>query len=183
MGDLRDGELILAVDRPKTSKQIPNSAQQQQTEAVSQQKQQDTLLVGQVVVIENKNYQIQQQQHQQQQQQQSNETMSSPSSSSSSSFGKDSTASTTMNTAVVDTRLSVPSGSVQVGKFMYPKKHPSFFDQPMFKPQSKGTFQLRQVLGTLNQKPQKDEIVEKFSNKDFYNKVFLLTSHPLKERK
>merc|ERR1712151_196621 len=131
--DLRDGELILAVDRPKTSKQIPNSAQQQQTEAVSQQKQQDTLLVGQVVVIENKNYQIQQQQHQQQQQQQSNETMSSPSSSSSSSssFGKDSTASTTMNTAVVDTRLSVPSGSVQVGKFMYPKNHPSFFDQPM----------------------------------------------------
>ena len=85
----------------------------------------------------------------------------------------------------MDTHLSVPKGEVKVGKFFYPKNHPSFFDQPMFQPVRKGKFQLRQVLGSLNARNWKEEakLVEKFRAKDFYGKRFLLTSHPLGERK
>jgi hypothetical protein len=59
--------------------------------------------------------------------------------------------------------------------------HPSFFDQPMFKPVAKGRFQLRQVLGALNAKSIEEEegLVERFKAKDFYGKRFLLSSHPL----
>lgn len=82
-----------------------------------------------------------------------------------------------------DTHLSVPRGSINVGKFFYPKHHPSFFEQPMFHPVKTGTFALRQILGNLNtahQDPAKDMVVEKFLRSDFYNKTFLLTSHPLR---
>jgi hypothetical protein len=81
-----------------------------------------------------------------------------------------------------DTHLSVPRGSINVGKFFYPKHHPSFFEQPMFHPVKTGTFALRQILGNLNtahQDPTQD-MVEKFQRSDFYNKTFLLTSHPLR---
>jgi hypothetical protein len=91
----------------------------------------------------------------------------------------------TVAKAAVDTHLSVPGGVVNVGKFFYPKNHPSFFDQPMFQPISKGSFQLKQVLGSLNTKnPQdKDQLIEKFRAKDFHGKRFLLTSHPIGEHK
>lgn len=85
--------------------------------------------------------------------------------------------------SVVDTHLSVPKGQVNVGRFTYPTHHPSFFEAPMFNPRAGGKFELKQVLGTLNTKQQKDEEVfeEKFSVADFYNKTFLLTSHPIPE--
>jgi hypothetical protein len=82
-----------------------------------------------------------------------------------------------------DTHLSVPLGSINVGKFFYPKHHPSFFEQPMYHPVKTGTFALRQILGNLNtahHDPTKDMVVEKFLRSDFYNKTFLLTSHPLR---
>ena len=78
-----------------------------------------------------------------------------------------------------DTHLSVPKGSVKIGKFFYPRQHPSFFEQPMFNPLSGERFQLNQVLGTLNTAIEKDEMIEKFRRPDFANKTFLLTSHPI----
>jgi hypothetical protein len=91
----------------------------------------------------------------------------------------------TVAKAAVDTHLSVPQGKVNVGKFFYPKNHPSFFDQPMFQPISKGSFTLKQVLGSLNTRnPQDTEhLIEKFRAKDFYGKRFLVTSHPIGEHK
>jgi hypothetical protein len=72
----------------------------------------------------------------------------------------------------LDTHLSVPKGSVQVGRFLYPKKHPYFFDQPMFQPRKSGSFSLRQVLGSLNtQNPVEEQEIEKFQRADFYNKT------------
>eukprot|EP00525_Craspedostauros_australis_P007518 CAMPEP_0198128608 /NCGR_PEP_ID=MMETSP1442-20131203/49744_1 /TAXON_ID= /ORGANISM="Craspedostauros australis, Strain CCMP3328" /LENGTH=612 /DNA_ID=CAMNT_0043788807 /DNA_START=174 /DNA_END=2012 /DNA_ORIENTATION=- len=99
------------------------------------------------------------------------------------------------STAASDTHLSVPKGKVNVGKFMYPRKHPSFFEQPMFQPTKKGSFQLKQVLGVLNTKSSSsssssrygddddDEQIEKFKVSQFHNKTFLLTAHPLPEYK
>jgi hypothetical protein len=80
----------------------------------------------------------------------------------------------------MDIYLSVPQGSVEVGKFFYPQHHPSFFEQPIFRPTSTGSFQLQQVLGQLNTKLQEDEeIIEKFRRDDFYDKRFFLTSHKI----
>jgi hypothetical protein len=80
-----------------------------------------------------------------------------------------------------DTHLSVPEGKVNVGKFFYPKQHPSFFEQPMFSATTKGKFELKQVLGSLNaQNPEVEEqLIEKYRQTDFHGKRFLLTSHPL----
>jgi len=82
---------------------------------------------------------------------------------------------------VSDTHLSVPKGQVNVGRFTYPQRHPSFFEAPMFNPRASGKFELQQVLGTLNTQQQKsdEEFEEKFTESDFYNKTFLLTSHPM----
>jgi len=87
--------------------------------------------------------------------------------------------------SVVDTHLSVPEGQVNVGRFTYPQHHPSFFEAPMFNPRAGGKFELKQVLGTLNTQQQEDDEIfeEKFSESDFYEKTFLLTSHPIPERK
>lgn len=91
----------------------------------------------------------------------------------------------TTSSSAVDTHLSVPKGQVNVGKFIYPPKHPSFFEQPMFEPTPKGKFELKQVLGSLNAQTikQEEELVEKFRQKDFYEKRFLLTFHEISDRR
>lgn len=70
---------------------------------------------------------------------------------------------------------------MNVGRFTYPQRHPSFFEAPMFNPRASGKFELKQVLGTLNTQQQKDndQLEERFSESDFYGKTFLLTSHPI----
>jgi hypothetical protein len=85
------------------------------------------------------------------------------------------------SSVALDAHLSVPKGSVKVGKFFYPKNHPSFFEQPMYQPIKWGTVTLRQVLGALNTGNYLDEpqVIEKFKCSDFYNKTFLLTSEPI----
>jgi len=82
-----------------------------------------------------------------------------------------------------DVYLSVPNGLVEVGKFTYPRHHPSFFDQPIFKPMPTGSFQLRQVLGNLNTKQEEKPPVSKFHKHDFVDKKFFLTSHPIQPKK
>ena len=86
-----------------------------------------------------------------------------------------------------DTYLSVPRGSIQIGKFMYPKHHPSFFEQPMFQPMKMGNFALRQILGSLNaanpsaEDDDDNAMMEQFQRSDLYNRTFLLTSSPLRQ--
>jgi len=86
----------------------------------------------------------------------------------------------------VDAHLSVPRGSLKIGRFLYPKHHPSFFEQPMFQPTVKRhSFSLQQVLGNLNARSRaaQESTVEKYQPSDFFNKTFFLTSHPLPPRK
>jgi hypothetical protein len=68
---------------------------------------------------------------------------------------------------------------------MYPKHHPSFFEQPMFQPMKMGNFALRQILGNLNAANPSSEddsaTMEQFQRSDFYNRTFLLTSSPLRQ--
>ena len=78
--------------------------------------------------------------------------------------------------------LTVPLGHVQIGRFMYPKKHPSFFEQPMFRPERQpASFQLRQVLTSYVER--EPIVVERFQRSDLYNKTFSLTSHPIRMTK
>ena len=87
------------------------------------------------------------------------------------------------NTTTMDVHLSVPQGSVKVGKFFYPKHHPSFFEQPIFRPIPTGSFQLQQVLGKLKMNyMEEEEAVEKFRRDDFNEKRFFLTTHPLEHK-
>lgn len=62
--------------------------------------------------------------------------------------------------------------------------HSSFFEQPIFRPVPTGSFELRQVLGSLNarEREEEDELVEKFRRTDFYEKRFFLTSHPIEHK-
>jgi hypothetical protein len=103
---------------------------------------------------------------------------STPSSSSSSST-------TQPRKGTIDVYLSIPRGKIKTGKFMYPKTHPSFFEQPIFTPTTKGRFELRQVLGEYNAAtPNKgDALVELFRKSDLVGKRFYLSTFPLPKRK
>lgn len=152
--DFVDGKLILAADRPVSEAE-------------------DTLLVGEVVATSEHSLA-------------DNPTFTnSESSESNSNRNKESSNGSPTSSAAFDTHLSIPKGEVNVGKFIYPRHHPSFFEQPMFRPTPKGKFALKQVLGSLNAQTIKaeDELIEKFRAKDFYGKRFLLTSHPLGNRR
>jgi hypothetical protein len=84
----------------------------------------------------------------------------------------------------VDVHLSVPKGTIDIGKFMYPKKHNAFFDEPMlFKRSNIGSFQMNQLLGNLNARLKKErEAPPKpeplFQRLDFHNRSFYLTTAP-----
>jgi len=165
--DYVDGKLILAADRSKTSLTS-----------------EDTLLVGRVVAttagktLDDDEAPVTLLE--------GSESDEDADPSSSSVTASSPSASPTGATSIKDTHLSVPKGKVNVGKFMYPKTHPSFFEQPMFQPTRKGTFQLQQILGSLNTQTSTgddDEQVEKFKVSQFHNKRFLLTAHPLPEYK
>ena len=84
----------------------------------------------------------------------------------------------------VDVHLSVPKGTIDIGKFMYPKKHNAFFDEPMlFKRSNIGSFQMNQLLGNLNARLKKErEAPPKpeplFRRLDFHNRSFYLTTAP-----
>ena len=85
----------------------------------------------------------------------------------------------------IDVHLSIPSGSVKMGKFMYPRRHKAFFDDPMLFPDSSiGTFAMKQVLGNLNARLKREEQEEankkppKFDRSNFYDRRFYLTATP-----
>eukprot|EP00586_Coscinodiscus_wailesii_P001023 CAMPEP_0172483546 /NCGR_PEP_ID=MMETSP1066-20121228/10537_1 /TAXON_ID=671091 /ORGANISM="Coscinodiscus wailesii, Strain CCMP2513" /LENGTH=485 /DNA_ID=CAMNT_0013247457 /DNA_START=197 /DNA_END=1654 /DNA_ORIENTATION=+ len=152
-----DGKLILAADR-----------QTHQHTGEQQQQRHDTILVGNVFANKEKSLSLQ---------------------APSSSWNNTATVPSTEpdNDGGVDVHLSVPNGSVEIGRFTYPKHHPSFFEQPIFKPTPTGvSFQLRQVLGTLNAKLRTREeghSEELFHKHCFHNKTFWLTSQPIKRHR
>uniref|UniRef100_A0A7S4RKB1 Uncharacterized protein n=1 Tax=Ditylum brightwellii TaxID=49249 RepID=A0A7S4RKB1_9STRA len=119
----------------------------------------DTILVGEVVATANQQLQDNPALGQSQQQDQA--------SSSSNSY---------------DVYLSVPNGLVEVGRFTYPRHHPSFFDQPIFKPMPTGSFRLKQVLGNLNTKQEVKPPEPKFHKHHFVDKKFFLTSSPIQHK-
>ena len=180
--DFRDGELILAADRDAVLiSKSDNLGSSTGTgigtgNAIFGKKDKDTILVGPVVLTKNR--------------QPVPETPSNIRVEEQLQEGENATSSTTAKSknpppTFSNNQLSVPMGSVQVGRFMYPKSHPSFFEQPMFQPKRLQNFQLKQVLGNANafQQPEEDQLIEKFRNKDFYNKTFFMTSHPIEPKK
>jgi hypothetical protein len=159
--DLVDGKLLLAADRPDISEfvdAIPPEKRASAVNSTSPGYKKDTLLVGRVQIDYETSWS-------------SNPTESllkeNITGGYASSLGK----------TLINAKLTVPRGSVKVGKFFYPKKHPSFFEQPMFHPLRTGAFSLRQVLAEIKHRKE-ENIVECFRQTDFYNKSFLLTSHP-----
>jgi hypothetical protein len=86
----------------------------------------------------------------------------------------------------IDVHLSILRGIVKMGRFMYPRRHKAFFDEPMLFPESSiGTFSMKQLLGNLNARLKREEeeeatkkIPPKFHKKDFYDRKFYLTSTP-----
>ncbi|KAG7374427.1 L27 protein interaction domain containing protein [Nitzschia inconspicua] len=152
--ELVDGKLILAPDRPTND---------------GDKKSQDAVLEGEVVAFSEQGLA-------------DNPALSKNNDNDDGSSSTISTNNENRNNPVLDTHLSVPKGRINVGRFMYPKHHPYFFDTPMYNPLIKGKFELKQVLGSLNtqQSQNKEEVVpELFRERDFYGKKFWLTSHPL----
>jgi len=79
-----------------------------------------------------------------------------------------------------DAFLSV-NGTIQVGRFVYPKNHPSFFESPiLFQTKIKEEFSLDQLFAeshlVTNSQP---ELVELFQQKDFHGKRFSVVSMPI----
>jgi hypothetical protein len=194
--DYIDGNLILAPDRPERHKPSYNSAavadgyqQQHQpqpgssssnsnTEMFGRSETSDTVLKGRVVA----SYQTRLLEEDLPPMLME-DAVSSSSKQTNSTRNADKPKTITTTTAL-DTHLLVPKGSIHIGKFFYPKHHPAFFEQPIFQPVKKGTFVLRQILGSLNMArdtQSQTHAVEQFQRRDFYNKTFLLTSHPLKQ--
>lgn len=161
--DYRDGKLILAADRPSTSPEAPKTKNKE--EKLSKQWL-DKILEGRVVATYETSLP-------------DNPVLDNNVANTTAATVTEGRSSTKMEKQW-DTHLAVPKGSVKVGKFFYPKHHPSFFDQPIYNPSKLGAFQLRQILGSLNTNVhEEDKSIEKFQRADFYNKTFLLTSHPL----
>ena len=197
--DFVDGKLILAADRPDDESSNPSTKTHQSRDTSSYRKSstrrpsttEDTLLVGRVVATYGKSLTDNPVLETTTTTNATTSLSQAASSQSSNSHEQLSSSTTSKENAVVnkadstsdtdlDAHLSVPKGSVKVGRFFYPKNHPSFFEQPMFQPVRRGAFTLQQVLGTLNAKVrEQEEFVEKYRRSDFYNKTFLLTSHPI----
>mmetsp|Transcript_27030 Transcript_27030/g.31939 ORF Transcript_27030/g.31939 Transcript_27030/m.31939 type:complete len:456 (-) Transcript_27030:51-1418(-) len=176
-----DGNLILAADRPPTTETNTQTVNSNDDDDDDDKKEHDTILVGRVVASSGERL------------------LDNPA-----LLRKDNATATT-NTAATssttikkdddeekkgenadnleDVHLSVPSGKVQIGKFFYPRQHPSFFEQPIFHPKPNGSFELKQVLGSLNTRLDTDELEEKFRKEDLMGKRFFMTSFPLANKR
>jgi len=176
-----DGNLILAADRPPTTETNTQTVNSNDVDDDDDTKEHDTILVGRVVASSEECL------------------LDNP------ALLRKDNATATSNTTVTssttikedddegkggdaenlekDVHLSVPSGKVQIGKFFYPRQHPSFFEQPIFHPKPNGSFELKQVLGSLNTRVDTDELEEKFRKEDLMGKRFFMTSFPLANKR
>lgn len=81
------------------------------------------------------------------------------------------------------------SGEIRKGKFMYPRKHPAFFDMPVLvDPVQVGPFSIQQVLsntplvkesGTKDQESEELDASVVYLASDFYGKHFIMTITPV----
>ena len=77
-------------------------------------------------------------------------------------------------------QFSIPYGSIESGRYMYPLNHRSFYDlHPIFKPHGIGHFQMQKII---SETPENDE-VEKYTIDDLAGKRFFITAEPLKKKK
>ena len=158
--DLIDGKLILAADRPE--KKPPALFDDDDDGMDDENESPDTILVGKVAV----------------------ETQESLTENPALAE-KDSSAEQSTRERTIDIHLSVPKGKIKTGRYFYPKTHPSFFEQPIFKPENQGRFELKQVLGEHNAKlaEEEDNMIELFRKKDLVGKKFYLSTFPLPKRR
>lgn len=164
--DFVDGKLILAADRAekKSFYDELDTASLDNSEA-------DTILIGRVAVQSEESLSANPAMEQQQQKIQSEEDISNDSQQ-------------VTKKEKIDVHLSVPRGKIKTGKFMYPKEHPAFFETPIIRPQPKGSFELRQILGEYNAKLDDEaELIEMFRKKDLEGKRFYLSTFPLPKRR
>lgn len=81
----------------------------------------------------------------------------------------------------------VIEGSVECGKFMYPKQHRCFFDAPMLvDAESVGVFTLTQAVASasvVEEERLEPSTEPVFTVKDFYDRRFILTTEPLEGRR
>jgi len=173
---LVNGKLILATDRPKSMKNIRSESHDH-----------DTILEGRIVAVSDQglvdNPALMGKQGKEQKRKDITTTTAAAAAATTSSQEKMSSSNSVSSSSQTDVHLSVPKGKVKVGKFFYPQNHPSFFEQPMFDPTSTGSFELRQVLGTLNTQVKSEEdddmLIEKFRKKDLMEKRYFITSYPI----
>ena len=77
-----------------------------------------------------------------------------------------------------DVHLSVPSGKVQISKFFYPRQHPCFFKKSISHPKPNGSFELKQILVSLNMRLDDDDLEEMFRKENLMRKDYFMTSFP-----
>lgn len=173
-----DGNLILAADRPPTAEKTAQCGSNNDNEE-GDENLHDTILVGRVVASSGErlldNPALSRKDN--------TTTTASTTSISSVVKEKDEGNKGKEGQSLEDIHLSVPTGKVQIGKFFYPRQHPSFFEQPIFHPKPNGSFELKQVLGSLNTRIDSDELVEKFRKEDLMDKRFFMTSFPLPNKR
>lgn len=158
--DFQDGNLILAAERPKN---------------VNAKEVHDTVLVGRVVA----------------------ETTTAPGTETS-TLSEEVTDEKSLGSTVKEPRtndslaqdlkndgdkyhLTIPEGKVEIGKFMYPRNHPSFFELPIYDPVSMGTFHLQQIFSKTTEAlnpTDEEEFEERYKKNDLCGKRYYVTSKP-----
>lgn len=85
-----------------------------------------------------------------------------------------------------DNQILCVTGKILIGKFMYPKRHPSFFEDPILaNAKESGTFTLQQELTffkiiSKTKQQKEEEEKENCQQSDLYGKTFFLTFVPAK---
>jgi len=178
--DFVDGKLILAADRPekKPFSQIGNGYDGMEEER-------DTILVGRVSVQQHESLRDNPIMEEREMKSDSLLSKIARQEDSCSNEASDGSSQTMRPGKSIDVHLSVPKGTIKTGKFMYPKDHPSFFEQPIVRPQRMGSFELRQILGEFNTKlaEEDEEVVELFRKRDLVGKRFYLSTFPIPKHK
>ncbi|KAL3779846.1 hypothetical protein HJC23_005772 [Cyclotella cryptica] len=182
--DFVDGKLILAADRPE-KKPFFIYDEEENTDKDGNWKNDDTILVGKVSVHSEQSLTDNPAMEKRQMLSDESDSNSQQNAQQEGSSHKQSP-----KKQSIDVYLSVPKGKIKTGKFMYPKHHPSFFEQPIFNPRSMGNFELKQILGDYNARVtganpngDDDDMVELFRKDDLVGKRFYLSTYPLPKRK
>ena len=84
-----------------------------------------------------------------------------------------------------DSALQVSHGTISRGKFMYPRHHSYFWDQPLVASKTAGTFEASQVVRfakLLVEKATAEAKPRQFTRTDFYDTQFFLAVTPIESK-